>query len=245
MVIRLILPVILVLVILTGGLWYWRVQTDKQTVSPKTEVTQAVTGAVEVPKALPGASLEDRVKSLEDLAAKLVAEVNKLKAGGTPQASAFPSTPQDLNTLQSAVTELKARVSALEKATPAPVSNSSQSTVYIPLGAGGGPWTDLDWNSLAEYEASLNPSNYPGYTGMSLEVNFRMNESAGTASVRLYNVTDNSATSSQLDTTSNTFSLKSSSSFKLPSGTKTYRLQVKTSQQTPVFIQSARIKVNF
>lgn len=243
--IKLLLPVILVLVLFSGGLWYWRVQANKQPVSPQSSVAkvQAVTGPVEVPKALPGASLEDRVKSLEDLAAKLVSEINNLKAAGAPKTQASSSI--DTSNLEAAVTELKARVSALEKATPVPVSNSSQSTVYIPLGAGGS-WTDIDWNSLAEYEASLDPGNYPSYTGMSLEVIFRMNESAGTASVRLYNMTDNSAvSSSQLDTTSNVFSLKSSSSFKLPSGTKTYRLQVKSSQRTQVFIQSARIKVNF
>lgn len=234
-----LLPVILILLLLTGGLWYWRNQSVKQNLSAP-QIESRV--PVEVPKTLPGASLEDRVKSLEDLAAKLVSEINNLKAAGVSKTQT--SSSKDTSALESAVTELKMRVSTLEKATPAASSNFSQSTIYIPLGAGGS-WSDLDWNSLPEYEISLDPGNYPSYTGMSLEVIFRMIESAGTASVRLYNMSDNSAVSSQLDTASTSFSLKSSSSFKLPGGNKTYRLQVRSSQQKQVFIQSARIKVSF
>lgn len=237
------LPFILVPVLILGGLWIFRNLSVKQTLSsPKTnEQIQEV--PVEVPKTLPGATIEDRVKSLEDTITKLVSQINTLKSSNSPSNNSTSSDSRIANA-EAAVTDLKARVSALEKATPVPVSVSSQSTVYIPLGAGGS-WTDLDWNSLAEYEVSLNPSNYPGYTGMSLEVNFRMVESAGTASVRLYNMTDSSAVSSELNTTATSFTLKTSSSFKLSSGTKTYRLQVKSSQRKEVFIQSARIKVSF
>lgn len=237
-----VLPFILVPVLILGGLWIFRNLSVKQTLSsPKTN--EQIEEPVEVPKTLPGATIEDRVKSLEDTITKLVPQINTLKSSNS-QSNNSTSSDSRIANAEAAVTDLKARVSALEKATPVPVSASSQSTVYIPLGAGGS-WTDLDWNSLAEYEVSLNPSNYPGYTGMSLEVNFRMVESAGTASVRLYSMTDNSAVSSELNTTSTSFTLKTSSSFKLSSGTKTYRLQVKSSKQKEVFIQSARIKVSF
>ena len=168
-------------------------------------------------------------------------QVNSLKSSSA-QTGSSNSLDARLANVEAAITELKARVSSLEKVTPP--ATSSKSTVYIPLGAGG-YWTDIDWHTLTEYEASLNPDNYPGYSGMNLEVNFRLVDSSGTGSVRLYNVTDNSAVSSQMNTTSTTFSLFSTSSFKLPAGTKTYRLQVKSTERKELHIQSARIKVNF
>lgn len=233
-----LLPFILIPILILAGLWYWRSSAQQNLATP--QKNESLT-PVEVPKTLPGATLEDRVKSLEETVKKL-AQASNAKSSASPAPANLDSR---LSSVESAVTELKARVSALEKATPAPAAASTnKSTVYIPLGAGGS-WADYDWNSLAEYEISLNPDNYPGYTAMYLEANFRLSESVGTGSVRLYNVTDGSAISSQLDTTATAFTLKTSASFKLPSGTKTYRLQVKSSERKDLFIQSARIKVNF
>lgn len=234
------LPFLLIPVLLFGGLFYWRSQTQtKQNLATSETVEETESEPIEVPKTLPGATLDDRVKSLEEIVAKLVNQSNG-KSSATPSPSS--SSDPRLANAEAAVTELKARVSALEKATPAPVS-SSKSTVYIPLGAGG-TWNNQDWNSLSEYEVSLNPDNYPGYTGMFLEVNFRLIDPTGTGYARFYNVTDGSATSSELSTTSSSFGVQTSSSFKLPTGTKTYRLQVKSSIKD-LTIQSARIKVNF
>lgn len=231
------LPFILVPILAVAALGYWRYSATKpELTTPQVEERQV---PVEVPKTLPGATLEDRVKSLEDIVTKLIPQVNNLKSS-SPQTSTSSSLDSRLGSVESAVTELKARVSALEKA---PAATSGKATIYIPLGAGGS-WFNVDWNSLAEYEVSSNPDNYPGYTGMNLEVNFRLVDPTGTGSVRLYNVTDGSAVSAQLDTTLATFALQTTSSFKLPTGTKTYRLQTKSTQRDLV-IQSARIKVNF
>ena len=210
-----------VVIIAVGGLIFWRYN------APHTSLTTPATTKeepIEVPKTLPQVSPEIKI---------------------LPSPTAQPNTAPDpkLNTLEAQVTELKSRVSALEKATPAP-QTASQSVIYIPLGAGG-VWTNTDWQSLPEYEISLNPDNFPNYSGMTIEATFRLDDPSGTASVRLYNMTDSSATSSQLDSTSTTYTLKSSSSFKLASGTKTYRLQVKSSGGKNLFIQTARIKVNF
>lgn len=232
------LPFILVALLILGGLGYWRFFAAKQSLeTPKEEIVEE---PVEVPKTLPGASLEDRVKSLEETITNLVNKVNT-----SPKPTTDPSLDSRLKTAEGSITEIKARVSSLENASPAPAVFSKSSTVYIPLGSGGGPWANTDWYSMPEYEVSLDPANYPGYTGMVLEVTFRLVEAAGTGSVRLYNVTDSSAVSGQLDTTSSTFALKTSSSFKLATGTKTYKLQVKSTSNKDVFIQSARIKVNF
>lgn len=234
-----LLPFILIPVLIVAGAGFWRYQSTKQSLTtPKTEQTAAQKGLMEVPKSLPAASLDDRVKSLEDSVNKLIVQLNLLKTSPQPTSSSTSA----LDDVQSATTELKARVSALEK-TPAVVT-SSKSTVYIPLGAGGS-WGAQDWYTLSEYEVSLDPSSFPGYTSMNLEVNFRLTEAAGTASIRLYNVTDNSAMSGQVDTTSTNYSLQTTSSFNLPAGKKTYRLQVKSSQSTNMYVQFARIRVNF
>lgn len=238
-----LLPFILIPVLIVGGLGYWRYTSTKQSLTtPQTNEMEQ--GPLEVPKTLPNASLEDKVKSLEDAVNKLITKVNSLKsAEGSSQTS---SSDTRLSAVEAGLTELKARVSSLENATPVTTTTTtSKSTVYIPLGSGGGPWANTDWYSMLEYEVSLDPANYPGYTGMILEVTLRLVEAAGTGSVRLYNTTDGTAISGQLDTTSSTFSLKTSSSFKLPSGSKTYRLQVKSTANKDLYIQSARIKVNF
>lgn len=235
-----LLPFILVPVVILGGLWYFRFAATKPAaVSP--EVTNSP-APVEVPKTLPGASLDDRVKSLEDTVTKLASQINALKLSGSSQNTA--ASDSNLANIEAAVIDLKARVSALEKATPAPAT-SNKYPLYIPLGAGGGPWGDFDWNSLTEYQVSLNGDDYPGYSSMQLEVNTRLVEAAGTGSVRLYNVTDGIALSSQLDTTGTSFATQTSGTFKLPSGKKTYTIQVKSTQGKSLFVQSARVKVNF
>lgn len=235
------LPYVLIPVLILGGLGYWRYIAPKLDSTTATLIKQE--GPIEVPKTLPKENLEDRVQTLEGIVTKLVGQVNILKSTSS-QASPVPS-PQT-STLEAAVTELKARVSALEKATPAPATSSSKFPIYIPLGSSAGPWNNTDWNTLNEYEASINPDSYPGYSSMQLEVISRLVESTGTGSVRLYNSSDSSAIiSAKADITSSSFGLKTSSTFTLPSGTKTYKLQVKTSQSKDLYIQSARIKVTF
>lgn len=234
-----LLPIILIPALILTGLGYWRYATTRQNLeSPK--INQDL-NIVEVPKTLPGAAIEDRVRILEDLVTKLVGQVNSLKSSTKIESNT--SLDSKLSNLEALVAELKSKVSVLEKATPAPAA-ISKSSVYIPLGSGG-KWGDKDWFTTQEYEVSLNPDNYPGYTGMVLEATFKLAENSGTGSIRLYNATDGSAISSQLDTTSNSYSLKTSSSFTLPTGVKTYKLQVKSSQGSDLYIQSARIKVNF
>ena len=238
-----LLPFILIPVLILAGLGYWRYVSTRSNPS----LPQAVSdlSPIEVPKTLPQESIEDRVKSLEDLASKMVVQINALKSTAS-SASSADSTK--INTLDSSVTELKARVSVLEKTTPAPSTSSSTSkfSVYIPLGSGGGSWQNQDWYTTSEYLVSLDPANYPGYSGMVLEVIFRLSESTGTAYVRLYNSTDSSAvSSSDVSTTSSAYTLQTSSSFKLASGTKTYKLQVKNTDGKDLYIQTARIKVSF
>lgn len=230
---------------IVAGLGYWRFVASQPTSITSPEVTREAQdlGPVEVPKTLPGATLEDRVKSLEDTVTKLVPQVNSLKSS-SPQTGSTSSLDSRFATLESAVTELKARVSALEKATLAPAAASSKVTIYIPLGSGG-TVASVDWTLLNAFQINLDPAQYPGYSSMQLEVNMRLNQPGGTLYARLYNSTSGTATSSELSSTSTTSSVFTSSNFTLPTGSKTYILQAKTSDGTQGFLDTARIKVSF
>lgn len=238
-----LLPFILIPVLLIAGLGYWRFVVSKPSVITTSPVSSQVQDSelVEVPKTLPQATVEDRVKSLEDTITKLVPQVNNLKPGSSQTGS---SLDLRLTNAESAVTELKARVSALEKATPAPVAASGKATIYIPLGSSGSA-ASVDWISLNAFQINLDPAQYPGYSSMQLEVNMRLNQPGGTLYARLYNSTSGTATSSEVSSTSTTSSIFTSSTFSLPSGSKTYILQAKTSDSTLGFLDTARIKVNF
>lgn len=242
-----LLPFIIVPILIVIGLGYWRyIATNQNLATPQTTVEQTQ-GLVEVPKTLPNAPLEDRVKALEDTNQKLTAQLNALTTANVKGPSAS-SLDLRLKDVESSNKDLKARVSALEKASPSPAAATSGTKypLYIPMGADGGPWTDQAWTTLTEYQVSINPNDYPGYSGMQLEANFRLSEPGGTGSVRVYNVTDGvDVTYSGVDTTSTSYSLHTSNSFKLNSGTKTYSIQVQSSLGKVFYVQSARIKVNF
>lgn len=220
---------------------YWRYVSIKQSITPSSlSQTTLDTQPIEVPKTLPAATLDDRVKSIEDTIGKIVSQVNGLKTQNPPSSASLDSR---LKTLEGVTTELTARISALEKSSQ-PSSPSNKSTAYITLGASGS-WDYSNWTTLTDYQITLDPANFPGYTSMALEVIFRVVDSNTTTSVRLYNASDNSIVSSEDATTSSNFILSSSSSFKLASGNKTYVLQAKNSGGQTFFIQLARLRVNY
>lgn len=236
-----LLPFIIIPVILVLGLGLWRMSVSK-TSPASIETEQSSTSSsssapVEVPKSLPQAPTDEKVKTLEAAVDTLTKELNTLKTTNS-------SLDAKVKSLETVDVDMASRVTTLEKATPAPASSTSKSTVFIPLGSGG-YWGNQDWYTLSDYQVNLDPANFPGYTGMVLEITMKLEEAAGTGSVRLYNTTDSSALSSEASTTSSNYSIVSSSSFKLPSGNKNYALQTKSTQGKNLFIQSARIRVNF
>lgn len=198
-------------------------------------------------------TLKDRVTDLE----------NKISPGmnDKPQASNAPAILQqsttsfstDLNTkvtnLEKTVADLQIRVIKLENATPPPSTQVSSSSnkypLYIPLGTGG-QIGDKNWNTTGTYQVTIDPANYPGYKNMQLEINSKMAQSSGQANFRLFNNSDNSAlSSSDVSTTSSNYTWVTSGGFTLTSGSKTYILQIQSTQGYDVFLQNARIKVNF
>lgn len=234
--IKLLLPVVLIIAIVFG-VGYWKF------------VGQGSVGNLEQPKTTNPTSVETRVTALENSLATLIGQFNDLKNSGSNNSSGI-SQPGIVNgesrlkAVETAIADLKTRVVALEQKTTSPTTTStSKSVVYIPLGAGGNAG-NTDWYSLGNYQINLNPSDYPGYTSMQLEVNFRLTNSGGTAYARLYNSTDGTALQ-QVTTTSTSLSTQTSYYFTLTGGSKTYTLQIKSDQGNNLEIQSARIKVNF
>ena len=89
-------------------------------------------------------------------------------------------------------------------------------------------------------------ADYSGYTSMQFEANIQIFQ-IGTAYARVSNKTDGtSILSSEISTTSTSYTSVSSAKFNLPGGKKDYQLQLK-SQITgyAASVQNARIKVNF
>lgn len=235
-----ILPVILILLLISGGLIFWRFNANKNNLSsPNVEVVN--TELVEVPKTLPDAPLEDNFKALEETVTTLVDQVNNLKAAPSSQ-----NLDLRLKGVEAGIVDLKVRVSSLEKATPQPAQTTTTSNppLYIPLGSSGST-TSQTFVNMDTYQITLNPSDYSGYKNMQLEVNIRRNQPGNSVYARLLNLTDNTAASSEISTTSTNFVWLSSSGFSLASGSKTYIMQVKVPDGTEAFIQTARIKVNY
>lgn len=238
--------IIIVVVLILGGLGYWRftsLQTNKQTLTTAQVATENKSvESVEVPRTLPALNLEDRVETLEKV-------MVKLSPNQFPQASSVPgdtSLNSRVMVLESVVADLKAKVTALEKTTPVTsTTTSSKPAVYIPFGS---PITTSDQNGiiLDEYKITIDTADYPGYTNMVLEASMRLNWSSGTAQANLYNVTDGvDIANSQVSTTSDKFNMASSANFTLPAGKKTYTIKAKSPTGTLMFLDWARIKVNF
>lgn len=164
-----------------------------------------------------------------------------------------PVSESRIQKLESEIADLKNQLSNISnkpsttqvvtQTTPNPVAAKTPPS-YIPLGSGGSG-NNQDWYTLENYQVVIDPSQYAGYSGMQLEVAFRMDQMAGTAYARLYNLTTNTPISSTVSTTSDQLNWFTSNSFTLPSGSNTYVLQIESPDNTNILLQSARIKVNF
>jgi len=181
-----------------------------------------------------------------------------------PVGSASPSFPPKtvttiddsrIRTIETAIIDLRSQIAALkDTASPSPSSTISTSTTstttkspeYIPVGAGEAQMAGNNWTTIPGYEVTIDSSNYSGYKSAVLEASIRLNQPGGSIQARLYNSTDGSnVSSSDLSVTTTEYSLGTSGSFSLASGSKTYKLQLNSTNGTTSFVQSARIKVSF
>lgn len=186
-----------------------------------------------------------RFKSLEEKVQKL-GEITQV---------AQSTTIYDLvKNLEKAVEDLKSRVSKLEQTPPPPQppqqpqatqSPTNKAPLYIPLGSSGATQA-LDWTSISSNEVVIDPADYATYSNMYLELSLRAFQGNGKAHARLFNKTDGTALiSSEVSTSNQDYTLLTSSGFKLPSGKKTYILQLKSLTGYEATAQFARIKVTF
>ncbi|MBI3486077.1 hypothetical protein HY025_04010 [Candidatus Daviesbacteria bacterium] len=243
-----ILPIILIVGVILGALLYIRFFQNQTNIK--------IASLTSTAQSTDSSDLKDRVGKLDDSVvtlAKQIVSINSILA-----------KPGVVESSNNSALSLEARVAALEtgladvkvslallKATPAPATSQTSSTstpsypVYIPLGSGG-QIGDRNWNSTGTYQATIDPGNYSGYKNMQLEINTQMIQSVGQANFRLFNSSDNSAVSgSDISTTSSSYVWITSNSFTLASGSKTYVLQIQSTQGYNINVQNARIKVNF
>ncbi len=240
-----LLPFIIIPILLVAGFGLWGIYGNKTDI-PKSD-TLVSQEPVEVPKTLPNVPAEQNVGTLQAAVDTLVKEVNGLK-------SANAAVDAKLKETENTVSDLKYRITVLEGATPAPtavptttsVVTTKQSSVYIPVGAGGDTWGDQNWLSLNDYKVTIDLANFPGYKTVTLEGNFRLLQKSGQGNIQLINLTTNQAvTNSQISTTLDSFDTYSSGKFTLASGSNVYAVQVKSDTGTQIQIRSVRLRVDY
>lgn len=243
-----LLPLGLVVAIMLGVLFYIRFNRSQPS-DPKTP-SQSVGVSTGLSTLLPSkGSADDTSRRLRDLEETVTLLTKKVTSTAAPSgdSATYTTTYNDskIKSLEDSVANLQKEVETLKGSQSTTTTTSSKAVVYIPLGSAGSS-TDQNWSTLEGYQVSLDPADYPGYKSMQLEVNAKLAQSVGTGYVRLYNVTSGSAvSSSDASTTASVYTLATSGSFTISSGRKTYQLQLKTSDGFELYLQSARIKVNF
>jgi hypothetical protein len=179
--------------------------------------------------------LENRVKDLEEAVIALNRKINAYS-------STSPLTPT--TGVNFAPTPTSPPVVSV--APPVSTQTSSAKSVYIPVGYSGSSTATQDFESIGSQQVTIDTSNYPGYKQVVLEANMRIYQGNGTGWARLYNLTDGAIISgSDVSTSSETFSTKSSSGFTLPAGNKLYTVQLKSLTGYSVDLQLVRIRIDF
>jgi hypothetical protein len=189
-------------------------------------------------------TLENRVKELEFA----VAELLRKTPGTTASITTTGSLDSKVKTLENSINELSSRVAKLETGTSTTTTTTSTGAkvAYIPVGYTGSGNATSDYTNVSGQEVTIDTANYPGYKSMTLEANFRIYQGNGTGYIRLANKTDGTSFSSSiLSTTSEDYATKTSSSFTISSGSKTYVIQAKSTTGYSVDLQWSRIRVDF
>lgn len=207
---------------------------------------------------IPVTTNPEESQEASETAQKIIDNVEKDSASLPANLDPNATSEQRIAYLTSQLSVLQRRIDVLEKnqalsrtstsqttTTQTTTSQSSNPPLYIPFGSGGS-FTDRVYANFGGYIISVDPTNYAGYKSMQLEVTLRLNAPSAASKARLFNSTDNSVISnSEVSTTSTSYTLLTSGTFTLPAGTKTYQLQVFSTDGMESFIQTARIKVNY
>lgn len=197
---------------------------------------------------------EDKISSLEnriEVLARQVAESSSSTPSSSPKTSTSTSLDSKIKSLETSISSLQTQINQLKNTNLTAGTNQStnssttKSVTYIPLGWLGGI-TSTDWSSVTTQEISIDPADYPAYKNMQFEVNLRIYQGNGSAYARLLNNSDRVPISgSEVSTTSQDYGWVSSSAFTLPTGKKTYRMQLKSTTSYEAGVQNARLRVNY
>lgn len=164
-----------------------------------------------------GSSLEDRISTLEAKIDDILERIKKLE-------------------------EKPATVVKTVTQTPIPVKKPP---LYIPFG-GGATAVTQDWSTSDAVEVTIDPADYNGYSSMQLEASIKVLSGNGKAFARIFNNNEKLAIlSSEVSTTSENYTWITSDGFKLPSGKKTYRFQLKTLSGYEASVKDSKLRVNF
>lgn len=149
------------------------------------------------------------------------------------------------------VTDLIAK--SLPESTSIPVSTSTPKTtsesrvVYIPLG-GEASTQSTDWVDVKNAEVWLDfHGEYGQKAKASWDAFLKVENSNGTAYARLFDVNHGIAVNGSEITVANTdkFTQVSSGNLSLWNGRNLYRVQIKSLNSFPIYLDSARMKINY
>lgn len=173
-------------------------------------------------------SLEDKVKKLSYTQREIENKISSTSLEAAPQAS------------PTIVFQDREKEKVVEKVITQ-VEKSQVKEFYIPLGSATARTEKFNWLDTGA-EATLDLSNYSGVQ----EVNFEatLSVESGEVEARLYNVTDgNPIVGSTLLGKGLTPKLQSSGNLVLHPGSKTYRVQMRTSLNYEAQMDNARIRI--
>lgn len=121
-------------------------------------------------------------------------------------------------------------------------SGLSAKEYYIPLGSG--TTQKSDWEDVAATETLIDPSNYPSIKEVYFVASVRNPTQNGQIEAQLYNVTDkNPVWNSHMIMKGPASQTIQSEKITLPTGTKLYRVQLKSSLQFQAFLDNAKIRI--
>ena len=135
----------------------------------------------------------------------------------------------------------KAQTPTIEKKAVNPAPQQTVKEYYVPLGHAALATENFSWGDTG-VETTLDLGNYPGVKQVNFEATLYAPE--GHVEARLYNVSDSNALidSTILGTTQEPKFYRSGNVV-LPSGNKTYRVQMRTSLHVTAQMDNARIRI--
>ncbi len=195
--------------------------------------------------------------SLVAMFAYFQSQISALKLVSTPEpysvTTFYTPTPQNLDIsseVQKAVADALAKIPSptpVVKTITQTTTTASHGTVYIPLG-GQGNTTNTGWVDVPNNEVYINLKGDYGQTAKATwDVFLRVENANGQAFARLFDVTHSIAVDgSEVSIVNNaSFTQASSGNLNLWAGKNLYRVQLKSLNGFPIYLDSGRVKISF